>query len=134
MASWSQTRVISGIIIDENLETIPYARIESLDSAFLGFTNREGRFEIEVPNRITNLTVQFVGYETAYIQLSIECQVLEIVLMEFATYDFTSARKVERLTKKRFKRLPKVHYKAFEIGLFENKRPCFERDFKSRNG
>src|SRR5690606_25320015 len=70
-----------------------------------------------------------VGYEWATITDPKECENLEIILFLASTYDFMSPRKVDRLRKKEFEKLPELHSQAFQKGLFKNEKPCVSRKF-----
>jgi hypothetical protein len=46
-------------------------------------------------------------------------------------YDFMSARKIDRLRRKRFEKLPVIHQQAYEKGFFKTKTPCYNQAFNS---
>ncbi|MBB6610391.1 hypothetical protein H7F15_05015 [Pontibacter sp. Tf4] len=126
---YGQTRTITGRVISENLEALPEVRIQSLDTVVLGTTNKEGKFEIEIPHTIDKLLISWLGMEWKTIQMPEQCNQLDIILMYHGSYDFMSARRIDRLRKKRFKKLSELHLAAFEKGLFTTKQPCYEHEF-----
>jgi hypothetical protein len=69
--------------------------------------------------------------EWKFIDFSSECNNLEIILQPSATYDFMSVRKIDKLRKKEFDKLPVLHQQAFEKGVFKMNKPCFDDKFIS---
>jgi len=47
-----------------------------------------------------------------------------------STYDFMSPKKVDRLRKKEFEKLPELHSQAFQKGLFKTEKSCLKRKFE----
>jgi hypothetical protein len=126
-----QTRTISGRIISEDLEELPVVSIHQIDTALIGKTDINGRFSIEIPSDTDSLILTFIGFEWTTIQLQADCDTLEVIMMYDVIYDFMSARKIERLRKKRFEKIPIIHQKAFDKGLFKTKTPCFNQSLNS---
>lgn len=58
-----------------------------------------------------------------------DCNVVEIVMVLSGTYDFISLKKADRLRKKAFKKLQKLHKLAFERGLFRTDKACYIQEF-----
>ena len=77
----------------------------------------------------TILIVRGLGYESTIIKLPTSCNYIEIVVMTNIIYDYISAKKIERLRRKRFEKLSDIHQIAYEKGLFLNEEACFEREF-----
>jgi len=115
-----QTRTIIGRVISEDLEPLPGLDIESINNISLGKTDMDGRFKISIPKETDSLLFRYVGMEWTDIKLKNECDTIEVVLMYDAIYDFMTSRKIDRLRKKRFDNLPKIHSDAVKNGLFEN--------------
>lgn len=126
---YGQTRIVSGKIIDEHLEMLGGIRIQSSDSIVFGNTDFDGKFKIEIPSGETTLIVRGLGYESTIIKLPTSCNYIEIVVMTSIIYDYISAKKIERLRRKRFEKLSDIHQIAYEKGLFLNEKACFEREF-----
>jgi len=129
---YSQNRIINGRVISEDFETVPGTSIVVNDSIKIAETDMDGFFRIEIPVSTKKLSFQFVGIETTNIQLQDNCDQVEIVMILSCTCDFMSPRKVDRLRKKRFKRLPELHEKAFTAGLFKTDKACYYQEFESR--
>jgi hypothetical protein len=125
----AQTRTIYGRVIDEDLDTLPYVLIHSADGLLLGNTDIGGRFKIEVPRNIQTLVFDYIGLEWTLIKLNADCDTVEVVMMGSATYDFTSARKIDRLRLRRFNKLPELHLQAYEKGLFFKESACYSQEF-----
>ena len=123
-------RTLSGRTIDQFLETVIGITIFDKDSTEIGQSDLNGYFEIKLPKETDKLTFAGVGYEWATITFPKECENLEIVLFMASSYDFMSPRKVDRLRKKEFDKLPELHSQAFQKGLFTTEKPCVSRNFE----
>ena len=73
---FSQTKV-SGIVVDNSNQPIPYANITFKGSNIGIVSNEDGRFYIESPNNYYSLIVAFVGFPTK-----------EVILPKLVNYDF----------------------------------------------
>jgi len=124
-----QTKNIRGRVISEYMETLPMVRIQSIDTVLIGDTDINGQFAITIPQKIDKLLLSWIGMEWITIQLSPDCNNLEIIMMYDAYYDFMSSKKIDRLRKKRFEKLPELHQLAFNKGLFKTDKACFKQDF-----
>ena len=102
----------------------------SKDTTEIGKTDLDGYFQIELPKEADKLILAGLGYEWATISIPKECKSLEIILTMASTYDFMSPRKVDRLRKKEFEKLPELHYQAFQKGLFKTEKSCVIREFE----
>lgn len=124
----SQTKTVHGIVISEDLESLPMVRI-SLDTAVIGETDINGQFVITIPQKADKLLFTWVGMERTTIQLLTDCDNLEVIMLYDAHYDFMTPRKIDRQRKKRFEKLPELHQLAFNKGLFKMENACFKQDF-----
>ena len=124
-----QTKFISGRVIDEDFETIPLTMIQNSDTILIGQTDLDGYFKIEIPLDTDTLFFRFIAMEWKIIKLTPNCDTIDVILMHDAIYDFMTATKIDRLRMKRFKRLPELHQKAYEKGLFTTMQPCYEQSF-----
>ena len=125
----AQDLTLKGRIISEDLEVLPEVKITNQKNELLGVTDIEGRFEISIPNEVLKLNISFVGMEPTIIELSSNCNYLEVVVMIEALYDFMSLKKVDRLRMKRFKKLPELQKEAFEKGIFKTDKACYTQKF-----
>ena len=80
---FAQTKV-SGIVIDDTKQPVPYANVVFKGSNEGIVTNEDGRFYIESPKTYTALVVAFIGYKTQ-----------EVPLPKAVNYDFTITLKEE---------------------------------------
>ncbi len=129
MFAQAQDLMLKGLIITEDLEVLPEATINNQNNELLGVTDIEGNFDISNPKEVSKLKICSVGMETMVIELSGDCDFLEIIVMFEAHYDFVSAKKVDRLRMKRFKKLPELHKDAFEKGIFKTDKACYTQEF-----
>lgn len=123
-------RTIKGRIIDGNLDILPAAGIYDADTLRLGKTDIDGYFELSIPKEADTLIFGFIGYEFATVSIPYTCEYFEIILLPYVRYHYKSNRKIDRLIKKEFDKLPELHGKAVEKGLFIMNAPCFHREFQ----
>ena len=123
-------RNFSGKTIDQFLESAIGITIFDKDTIKIGQSDLDGYFQIKLPKETDTLIFAGVGYEWATIAVPKECKDLEIILFLASTYDFMSPKKVDRLRKKEFEKLPELHSQAFQKGLFKTERPCVNRNFE----
>ena len=126
---YSQNRIIKGMVIDYSLEPLIGVDVVYNDSIKVGVTNVDGSFQIEVPLSVNNLIFRLVGVESANLKISDECNNVEVIMFLLGYYDFMSYRKVNKVRKKMYKELPKLHKEAYEKGIFQSPEPCYTRDF-----
>jgi len=126
-----QTRIITGRVVSEDLEALPYVNIKNSEKLLLAKTDLEGRFKISIQQETDKLIFSWIGMELAEIKLHDKCDTVEVVMMYDGTYDFMTLRKVDRLRKKKFDNLPSLHSDAVKNGLFKNNNICYERVFKA---
>lgn len=124
-------RTLRGKTIDQFLENAIGITIFDKDTIEIGQSDLNGYFQIRLQKETDKLIFAGVGYEWATIKVPKECENLEIILFLASTYDFMSPRKVDRLRKKEFEKIPELHSQAFQKGIFETERPCIIRKFES---
>jgi hypothetical protein len=123
-------KVITGRVLSEDLEPLLGAFIFNQDTIKLVETNEDGFFELIIlPESVKKLIFGYVGFEWTTINLSDDCNYLEVILLYAGTYDFMSSRKIDRLRKKAFERLTELHHIAVTRGLFEKDSICYTREF-----
>jgi hypothetical protein len=66
---FSQTKV-SGVVVDNTNQPVPYANVVFKNSTIGTVTNEDGRFYIESSNTYAALVVSFVGFETKVVPLT----------------------------------------------------------------
>jgi len=126
---YSQNKTIKGRIIDEDFETLPYMSIVINDTVVVGKTDLNGFFQIEIPDSVKKISLSYLGYEPTAIELADTCDEVEVVMILSSTYDFIPLKKVDKLRMKRFKKLPELHKKSFEKGLFKTNKACYTQAF-----
>ncbi len=123
-------RTVSGRTINQFLESAIGISIFNKDTTKIGQTDLNGYFQIKLPEETDKLIFAGVGYEWATVSIPKECNNPEIILFLASTYDFISPKKVDRLRKREFEKLPELHSQAFQKGLFTTKKPCVIRKFE----
>jgi len=129
-----QIRTITGTVINEDLERIPYVSIYSADTIKIGEANIDGYFDISIKEETNRLMFGFVGMEWLTITFADNCNKFEIIMMSEWFYDFISLRKADRLRKKRFDKLPELRKKAFEQGVFKSDSLNYSQEFVRYSG
>ena len=125
-----QNRIIQGRVLSEDLEPLYKVRIQSIDTTLFGETDLDGRFKIEIPQKTQTLFLSWVGLERTNIKLKNYCDTLEIIMLYAGTYDFMSPKKIDRHRLERFKKLPELHLKAYDKGLFSKETICYSNEFE----
>jgi hypothetical protein len=124
-----QTRTITGKIIDEQFNAVYQTKIFTVDTLLLTTSDTKGNFKVNVPPNTKSILVGSIGMEWKSIEVTNNCNYLEIVLLPAGTYDFISAVKVDRLRRNHFDKLPAIHKSAFEKGIFTSSKPCYIDSF-----
>lgn len=126
---YSQNKTIKGRVSSDQFETAHLVYITINDTVQIGKTDLNGFFLIEIPISVKKILFESVGLESATIGLLDKCDEVEVVMMSSYTYDFMPLKKVDRQRKKRFKKLPELHKKAFEKGIFKTAKACYRQEF-----
>ena len=126
---YSQNKTIKGRVISEFFDTMSFVSIKINDTVEVGKTDLNGFFQIDVPVSIKKILLRDVGIEPAIIELTDNCDEVEVVMMLSGTYDFKTPKKVDRLRMKRFKKLPELHKEAFAKGIFKTDKACYTQEF-----
>ena len=128
---YSQTKTIKGRVISDYFDILPGVSIMINDTVEVGRTDLNGFFQIDIPISVKKILFGSVGLDPTTIELVDKCDKIEVVMMLSGTYDFITLKKVDRLRMKEFKKLPELHKKAFEKGIFETDKACYIRKFES---
>ena len=126
---YSQNRTIKGKVISELFETMPGISIIVGDKVDLGKTDLNGYFQVDIPISVKKILFGFVGIEPISIELTDNCDEIEVVALFSSSYDFMRVKKVGRLRMKKFMKLPKLHKEAFEKGIFKTDKACYTQEF-----
>jgi hypothetical protein len=126
---YSQNKTIKGRVIDDNLETLAYVPILINDTVVVGKTDLNGFFQVSIPVSEKKILFRDIGLEPATIELADKCDEVEVVMILDGTYDFMSFKKIDKLRMKEFKKLPEIHKKAFEAGIFKTDSACYTQEF-----
>ncbi len=125
----AQSRNLTGTVIDEELERMPYIIIYDQDTVPIGKTDSMGNFEIILPQSSPKLVFGYVGMEWEIISVPDDCEHLEVIMLLCCKYGYRSHRKIDRLRKRQFDNRMELHVEAFKRGLFNAERPCFSYTF-----
>src|SRR3990170_6056300 len=62
-------RIIKGIVIDENKETIIFASVIVKNLSIATFTDLDGRFQLTIPDSCEVLVFRYVGYPSQEVNI-----------------------------------------------------------------
>lgn len=125
-----QNRSVSGKVISEDLEPLAGVQIRNSDNELVGETDFDGQFNIIISEKNDSLLFFYAGMEFTDIKLKEDCENVEVIMMYYVIYDFISSKKIDRLRKKRYKKLNEKLLLATDKGIFKNKHSCYVRNFK----
>jgi hypothetical protein len=125
----AQTKIITGKVIDEDLNPISIVYIQTPDTAFSSRYDINGHFSISIPSDTKSLAIGDIGFESASINLTDSCTQLDIILLFQWTHDFISLKKADKLRMKQFKKLPELHFTAYQKGIFQSDSACYTQNF-----
>ena len=123
----SQSRIIEGRVISEQLETLPGVFIFIDDSLIVGMSDIAGFFKVEIPSSENLILFKGVGIMPTFVQLEDQCNKIEVVIFLSESYDFARPTSVERKKKNRINQRYKIYNQAYKRELFENDSPCYTR-------
>jgi len=135
LTTFGQTKILRGKVVlsepsyekgvDSEFFLAPDAKVFSEDTLELGTSNKNGIFEIEVPENTSKIYVGWVAYDWEIIELSDTCEQLEIVLIPAIIHDFVSLKRANKLNEKHRKKwLTELYQQAFEQGFISSENPC----------
>lgn len=115
--------MITGQVLDQDLIELPGVFIMTSDSKVIDTTDFNGRFSFKFTPEIKK--IKFVSFmvQPEEIEVSDNCNHIEIILLNEWIYDFVSLKTAERKRKRDRKRmLPKLYAQAYEKGLFDKEK------------
>lgn len=130
LLSNGQTRTITGRVLFDDLSPVYEAKIWVHDTLQLGTSGLNGDFEVELPTSEDEIEIGMIGMEIASVRLPPNCSRVEIIMIPDGTYHYRSHKKVDRIRKSLFDKIPQLHSNAFTKGLFSTPTPCYTREFK----
>ena len=123
--SFGQKDIIHGKIVDESLKELPFAFIK-FDSKIIDTTDFNGNFEFKLTPEMKKITIYALGFQSEVANISENCSLIEVVLLEDGTHDFVSLKTAERKRiRHRNKVLPKLYAEAYQKKIFKNEKPCW---------
>lgn len=125
----SQNKIIQGKVIDRCLESLIGISIFINDSVYVGETDFDGHFIVEIPSSVNKLSFGGVGWEQTYLVLADDCSVIELIMIEDGYYDM-SLYKTDKRRRKEYKELSKIHKKAYKQGIFSSPEACYVQVFR----
>jgi hypothetical protein len=121
-------KALNGKIVDEDLVELPGAKIFDKDTIPLGNSDWKGNFKIEISENTKELLIASIGFEWKKITLNPKCKDLDLILLREGNYDYKSNKKIDRIRKNRFEKLPKLHSEAIKKNIFQEE-PCYREEF-----
>ena len=130
LLSNGQTRTITGQVLFDDLSPGYEAKIWVYDTLQLGTSGLNGDFKIELPTNEDKIEMGMIGMEIASVRVPPNCSRVEIIMIPGGTYHYRSHKKVDRIRKSLFDKIPEMHSNAFTKGLFTTPTPCYTREFR----
>ena len=130
--SFGQTKILTGLVIIDDLSSVPFASIEITGTDFKAETDVNGKFKIEVPIKTDTLIISQLNFERKCIILNDSCYNIEVILMYHGTSHFATKEQFKRYRKKRLQKMYKIHKNAYNKGLFITEIPCYQTSFFSK--
>lgn len=130
LLSNAQTRTITGRALFDDLSPGYEAKVWMHDTIQLGTSGLNGNFEIELPANVDEIEIGMIGMEIASLKLPQNCFHVEIIMIPDGTYHYRSHKKVDRIRKSLFDKIPELHLNAFTKELFTTPTPCYTREFR----
>jgi len=130
LLSNGQTRTITGRVLFDDLSPGYEARIWVHDTLQLGTSGLNGDFKIELPTNEDKIKIGMLGMEIASVSVPPNCSHVEIIMIPDGTYHYRSHKKVDRIRKSLFDKIPVMHSNAFTKELFATPTPCYSREFR----
>lgn len=124
-----QTRNLTGKIIGYDFQPFIQTKIFNVDTVEIGRSDMTGSFNITVPSDTKTIIIADVGMEWKRLDLTDTCNNLEVFLLPRWTYDFKTLKRVDKLRKKEFDKLSRLHKTAFEKEVFISDKPCYVDNF-----
>lgn len=123
--TFGQERIITGKVIGQDLTEFPGVVIMTSDLKVIDTTDFNGNFEFNYSENIQKIELIFPMTQKEEIELTVNCNRIEIILLEEWIYDYVSLKRAERKKQRDRKRiLPKLYTKAYESGIFKSKKSC----------
>ena len=129
--SFGQTKILTGLVIIDDLRSVPFASIEIPGTDFKAETDVNGKFKIEVPIKTDTLIISQLNFERKYIILNDSCYNIEVILMYYGTSHFATKEQFKHYRKKRLQKMYKIHKNAYNNGIFMTEKPCYQTSFFS---
>lgn len=126
---YSQNSIFQGKVIDDDFQSIMGVWIMVNDSIKVGETGMDGCFQFETTLPVNKLSFLYLEMEKADLKISEDCYYIELIMIPYPYYDFMSYRKINKIRRKRYKKLPKLHQEAYEKGIFQSPEVCYIQEF-----
>jgi hypothetical protein len=125
-----QTRTITGRVLFDDLSPGYQVKVWTHDTLQLGTSGVNGDFTIELPTSEDEMEIGMIGMEIASVKVPPNCYRVDVILIPEGTYHYRSHKKIDRMRKRLFDKIPELHSNAFAKGLFGTPAPCFTREFR----
>ena len=123
--SFGQERIITGKVIGQDLSEFPGVVIMTSDLKAIDTTDFNGNFEFNYSTDIQKIKLIFPMTQEEEIEITENCNRIEIILLEEWIYDYVSLKRAERKKERDRKRtLPELYAEAYEKGIFKDKKSC----------
>jgi hypothetical protein len=124
-SSIGQERIITGKVVGQDLTEFPGVIIMTSNLKAIDTTDFNGNFNFKFSKNTQKIMLVFPMTQLEEIEITKNCNRIEIILFEEWIYDFVSLKRAKRKKERDRKRiLPKLYTKAYEKGIFKNEKSC----------
>jgi hypothetical protein len=121
--SISQDKILTGQVIDRNLEPLGNASITTVYNQFLTNADKDGIFQLERFDELSEILVQFIGKRTERITIDKMCHI-NVIMFDEVHAEFKSKRQEDMYFNKQRKRIKHKYRQALKEGLLQEEQKC----------
>lgn len=120
---FSQSRILKGQILDENLQPIPFASIKTAINGINSTADKLGNFEIEIIDGEKEVQTYYIGQISEKVNILNKCYINIIVLRSYMI-EFETIQEEAKFYQKLRKKTERKYRKAVKSGLLKKEENC----------
>jgi iron complex outermembrane receptor protein len=120
---YAQNRILSGKIVDENFEPIPFVSIKTIQNENNFVADKLGNFEIEIAESEKEIEVKYVGLLTEKVNIENKCY-LNIIMLRNYIIEFETIQEEAKFYKKLRRKTERKYKQAIKNGILKKEENC----------
>jgi iron complex outermembrane receptor protein len=120
---YAQNRILSGKIVDENFEPIPFVSIKTIQNENNFVADKLGNFEIEIAESEKEIEVNYVGLLTEKVNIENKCY-LNIIMLRNYIIEFETIQEEAKFYKKLRRKTERKYKQAIKNGILKKEENC----------